>query len=59
VIARRLNARQDIPHLGLIVNELQQRLSAGAFLADAQYVFGSRIQGRYEQVLVKQYDTRT
>ena len=59
MIARRFNARQDILHLRLIVNELQQRLSVGSFLANAKYVFGGRVQSNDQQMLVKQYDPRT
>ncbi len=43
VIAGCNNPRQDISHLRLIVDQLQQRFTVRAVLADAENVFGGGV----------------
>ena len=56
MIARRHDARQNILQLRVVIEQPQQRLAAGATLADAEDVLGGRIQADDEEVAVEQDD---
>jgi len=53
VRAGRHHTAKDVTHFRLIVDESQQRFSAGSFLADAENIFGGRIQADDQKVLVQ------
>ena len=59
VIAGGGDARQNLAHFRLVIDELQQRLARGALATDAKNIFGGRIEVDDEKVLVEQYDART
>ena len=59
MIAGLENAAKNIPQLWLIVNEAQQRLAAGPLCADAENVFGRRVEVEYQKALINKYDART
>ena len=58
MVTRRENAAQDVAHLGFVVDELEQRLSARALLADAENVLCCRVEPDNQEVLVEQDDAR-
>jgi hypothetical protein len=58
MVAGRHHARQDVLQLRLIVEQPQQRLSAGAPLADPEDVLGGRVEANNEQVAIEQDDAR-
>jgi hypothetical protein len=59
VVARLNHATQQVPKLRVVVEQAQQRPSAGAGLADSKDVLGGGIQADDQQVLVEQDDART
>jgi hypothetical protein len=59
VIAGLDNTRQNIAHFGLVVDKLEQRLTARPLLADTKNVFGGWVQPRDQEMLVEQNDART
>lgn len=56
VIAGRRDARQDFPHLGLVVHKPQQRLAACTLTADAKNILSGRVEVNDKQAFVKQDD---
>ncbi len=58
VITARGNARQYFPHFGLIIDELQERLAAGAFTTDSQHVFRGGVQIGDQKAVIEQNDAR-
>ncbi len=58
MIAGCCDTPQDIAHLRLVVDELQQRLAASPLLADAQDVLRRRIQRDDQEAVVEQDDAR-
>lgn len=59
MVTARGNARQDIAHLGLVVDQLQQRLTVRALLADTKDVFGGRVQRNDQKMFIKKDDANT
>jgi hypothetical protein len=59
VIAGRGDAAQDFAHFGFVVDEAQQRLATRPRTADAENIFGGRVQVDDEKIVVEQDDTRT
>jgi len=53
------NSRQDIPHLGFVVDQLQKRFTLCTTLANSEYVFGGRVQADNQQVFVEKNYART
>jgi hypothetical protein len=56
VIAGGDDAAQDVPQLGFVVDEPQQRFTARAPYTDAENVFRGRVEADDEQVAVEQDD---
>jgi hypothetical protein len=48
------NPGQDVPHLGFVVDQPQQRPAARTLQADAEDVFRSRVKVDYQQVVVNE-----
>jgi len=59
VIAGRHYAAQDVAQFRLVVDEAQQRFTARPALADAEDVFGRRVQADDEQVTIEEDDAGT
>jgi hypothetical protein len=53
VIAGCQDAGKDVAHLGFVVDELEQGLSARATLADAKNILGGWIQARDQQMVIE------
>jgi hypothetical protein len=49
-------AAQDVPKVGVIVDHLQQGLTAGPALADAEEILGGRIEFCDQQILIEKND---
>jgi len=58
VVACLYDARENVAHFGLVIDQSQQRFSACPQLADAEDIFGCGIQADDQEVVVKQYDAR-
>jgi hypothetical protein len=50
------HAAENVAHFGLVVDQPQQRLSSRALQADAENVFGRRIQVGDQQAVVYEND---
>jgi hypothetical protein len=59
VVAGRDNTAEDVAHLRLIIDQLEQGMAPCPLLADAEYVLGGGIQRDDEQVFVEQDDAGT
>jgi len=59
MVARIQNAPQDVSQLRLITDKPQQRFPARAVYANAEDVFGGRVQVENEQAIVENDDTGT
>lgn len=59
VCASRHHTTENVTHFRLIVDEPQQRFSIRAFLADAENIFGGRIQADDQKVLVQKDNAGT
>jgi len=58
MIARLANPGQDIAKLRFIVDETQQRPTAGAFFADAEDVLSGRVKANDQQAIIQQDNAR-
>lgn len=56
VIAGFDDAREDVPQLGFVADELQQGFIASTRFTDAKYVFGGRIEANDEQGFIEKDD---
>jgi hypothetical protein len=59
MVAGAAHARQHVAQFGIVVEQFEQCLAAGATRADAEYVFRRGIEGQYQAILIKQDDART
>lgn len=50
---------ENVAHFRLIIDESQQGFSVGSFLADAENIFGGRVQADNQKVLVQKDDAGT
>jgi hypothetical protein len=58
MVARIQYSRQDVAQLRLIPDQSQQRSTASALHADAEEIFGSRVEIDNQQIVVEKYDAR-
>jgi hypothetical protein len=49
---------EDVPELGLVVDEPEQGFAAGTLNAHAEYVLGGGIEVEYQQARIEDDDTR-
>lgn len=58
MVASLNDARQNVAHLWLVVDKLEQGFAARSLLADTQYVFGGWVQSNNQEIPVEQNYTR-